>query len=226
VADEDANRRRLTRAEAKARTRGQLLDAAARVFARRGYAGASVEEIAESAGYSTGALYSNFDSKEQLFLELMSAKRSRGIARQAAKVETILAEDGAGDDALGEFSQKLEKIDGKSVESAALQAEFWLYAVRNPEAMQILAAKTGERIDVLTPLVIRAMQRYGADPGISPDDVTRVILALYQGLARQRRIEPDAVPADLLTQAIHWLLTGMHPAANASSGLDGATETL
>jgi AcrR family transcriptional regulator len=212
VADEDANRRRLTRAEAKARTRGQLLDAAARVFARRGYAGASVEEIAESAGYSTGALYSNFDSKEQLFLELMSAKRSRGIARQAAKVEKILAEDGAGDDALGEFSQKLEKIDGKSVESAALQAEFWLYAVRNPEAMQILAAKTGERIDVLTPLVIHAMQRYGADPGISPDDVTRVILALYQGLARQRRIEPDAVPADLLTQAIHWLLTGMHPA--------------
>jgi len=42
-----------------------------------GFAGASVEEIAESAGYSTGALYSNFDSKEQLFLELLSARRSR-----------------------------------------------------------------------------------------------------------------------------------------------------
>ena len=215
--------RRLTRAEAKARTRDQLLNAAERVFAQRGYAGASVEEIAESAGYSTGALYSNFDSKEQLFLELMSAKRSRGIARQAAKVEKILAEDAADDgDPLAAFSRKLEKIDGKSVESAALQAEFWLYAVRNPEAMQILAAKTGERIDVLTPLVASAMQRYGADPGASPDTVTRVILALYQGLARQRRIEPDAVPADLLTQALRWLLAGMHPATKASSGTDGA----
>ena len=221
------SRRRLTRAEAKARTRDQLLDAAARVFAQRGYAGASVEEIAESAGYSTGALYSNFDSKEQLFLELMSAKRSRGIARQAAKVEKILAEDATdGGDPLAEFSRKLEKIDGKSVESAALQAEFWLYAVRNPEAMQILAAKTGERIDVLNPLVAHAMQRYGADPGTSQEAVTRVILALYQGLARQRRIEPDAVPADLLTQALHWLLAGMHPAAKASSGLDGAIDTI
>ena len=222
MADEQASRQRLTRAEAKARTRDQLLDAAARVFARRGYAGASVEEIAESAGYSTGALYSNFDSKEQLFLELMSAKRSRGIARQAANVEKILADDVAGGgDPLAEFSQKLEKIDGKSAESAALQAEFWLYAVRNPEAMQILAAKTGERIEVLTPLVAYAMQRYGADPGASAETVTRVILALYQGLARQRRIEPDAVPADLLTQALRWLLAGLHPAA---SSLDGATD--
>src|ERR1035438_2954546 len=73
--------RRLTRAETRARTREQLLDAAAFVFARKGFAGASVEEIAESAGYSTGALYSNFESKEQLFLELLSARRSRGIAR-------------------------------------------------------------------------------------------------------------------------------------------------
>ena len=72
--DAAPRRQRLTRAEAKARTRQQLLDAAARTFARKGYAGASVEEIAESAGYSTGALYSNFASKEQLFLELMSAR--------------------------------------------------------------------------------------------------------------------------------------------------------
>jgi hypothetical protein len=157
----------------------------------------------------------------------MSAKRSRGIARQAAKVEKILAEDAAdGGDPLAEFSRKLEKIDGKSVESAALQAEFWLYAVRNPEAMQILAAKTGDRIDVLTPLVAHAMQRYGADPGVPPEAVTRVVLALYQGLARQRRIEPDAIPADLLTQALRWLLAGMHPAAKAESRLDGITGTL
>ena len=220
------SRRRLTRAEAKARTRDQLLDAAARVFAQRGYAGASVEEIAESAGYSTGALYSNFESKEQLFLELMSAKRSRGIARQAARVGKTLASDtDGGGDPLAEFSRKLEKIDGKSVESAALQAEFWLFAVRNPEAMQILAATTSERIDALAPLAAHAMQRHGADPGVPPEAVTRVILALYQGLARQRRIEPDAVPADLLTQALRWLLAGMHPAAGTDSGLDDAADT-
>ena len=83
-------RQRLTRAEAKARTREQLLDAAAQVFAQRGYAGASVDEIAEAAGYSAGALYSNFNGKEQLFLELMSERRSQGIARQAAQAADSL----------------------------------------------------------------------------------------------------------------------------------------
>jgi AcrR family transcriptional regulator len=84
--NEDAaapRRQRLTRAEAKARAREQLLDAAAPTFARKGYAGASVEEIAESADYSIGALYSNFGSKEQLFLELMAARGERRVAFRA-----------------------------------------------------------------------------------------------------------------------------------------------
>ena len=81
--DAAPRRQRLTRAEAKARTREQLLDAAARTFARKGYAGASVEEIAESAGYSIGALYSNFASKEQLFLELMAARGERRVTAVA-----------------------------------------------------------------------------------------------------------------------------------------------
>ncbi len=62
---------RLTREQSKALTRERLLAAARTVFARRGFHGASVEEIAAEAGYSTGALYSNFDGKEDLFLALM-----------------------------------------------------------------------------------------------------------------------------------------------------------
>jgi AcrR family transcriptional regulator len=213
VAGDEASerRRRLTRAEAKARTREQLLDAAAHVFAEKGYAGASVEEIAEAAGYSTGALYSNFDGKEQLFLELLSARRSRGVARQTAAVAEVLNEDPAsGGDPLALLYQRLENIADASSEPAALQAEFWLYAVRNPQAMRVVAAKTDERIEALTPLVARAMQRYGAGTEVPPEEATRVILALFQGLKRQRRIDP-AVPAELLTQALGWLLAGMRP---------------
>lgn len=201
---------RLTRAEAKARTRDQLLDAAALVFAQKGYAGASVDEIAEAAGYSTGALYSNFDSKEKLFLELMSTWRSRNIARQAAHVAAIISDDTAdGRDSVALLARRLEKVTDRSVEAAALQAEFWLYAVRNPAAMQILAEKTDERIEVLTPLVSRVMQQYGADAGAPPETATRVALALYQGLARQRRIDPAAVPPGLFTLGLEWLLAGM-----------------
>lgn len=208
-------RRRLTRAEAKARTREQLLAAAARVFARKGYAGASVEDIAESAGYSTGALYSNFDGKQQLFLELMTARRTRAIARQAAEAEDLLNEGAADDDPFAVLAHRLERITGRSAENAALQAEFLLYAVRNPEAMQTLAALTADRIDALTPLITHAMRQHGTSPALAPETVTRIVLALFQGLARQRRIDPD-LPPDLLTQALHWLFAGMPASAHNS----------
>src|SRR4051794_22285017 len=69
-----APRARLTRAEQQAQTRQALLDAAARVFVERGFLGASVEAITDEAGYSRGAFYSNFDSKEELFAELLQVR--------------------------------------------------------------------------------------------------------------------------------------------------------
>ena len=62
---------RMTREQSRANTRERLLAAARSVFARSGFHGASVDEIASEAGFSTGALYSNFDGKEDLFLVLM-----------------------------------------------------------------------------------------------------------------------------------------------------------
>src|SRR3977135_2425103 len=75
--------KRETRAEKQARTRAELIETAAKVFARRGYKGASVEEIAEEAGYSHGAVYSNFDGKADLFLAVFEnymAERARELA--------------------------------------------------------------------------------------------------------------------------------------------------
>src|SRR4051812_11272388 len=70
-AAQDGRQGRLTREQSRAQTRERLLDAARDVFARSGFHGASVDEIASAASYSTGALYSNFDGKEDLFLALM-----------------------------------------------------------------------------------------------------------------------------------------------------------
>ena len=192
---------RLTRAEAKARTREQLLDAATRVFARKGYAGASVEEIAESAGYSIGALYSNFASKEQLFLELMAA---RGERRVTAVAEIL----GTGDpvDALAGL---LERADGRDPDMIALRAEFWLYAVRNPEAMEALRVQQRQQVDALIGVIGAAMERWGTPPGVPPAEVAAVVLAMFQGLVRQRRIDPDRVSVDLFAQGLRWLFSGL-----------------
>jgi TetR/AcrR family transcriptional regulator, transcriptional repressor of aconitase len=72
-------RKRLTREESKEVTRMRLIEAAERLFIRRGFDNASVEEISEAAGYSRGAFYSNFDGKEQVFLAVIDRRRPKAI---------------------------------------------------------------------------------------------------------------------------------------------------
>jgi len=192
---------RLTRAEAKARTREQLLDAAARTFARKGYTGASVEEIAESAGYSIGALYSNFASKEQLFLELMAARGERRV--------TAIAEILGSGDPVDALAGLLERADGRDPDLMALRAEFWLYAVRNPEAMGALRAQQRQQADALIGVIGAAMERWNTPPDVPPAEVAAVVLAMFQGLMRQRRIDPDRVSGDLFARGLGWLFSGM-----------------
>jgi AcrR family transcriptional regulator len=213
--DAPARRQRLTRAEAKARTREQLLDAAARIFARKGYAGASVEEIAESAGYSIGALYSNFAGKEQLFLELMAARSS---TRVTALAGLLGADDADPVETLGRMLERNADSDGDLM---ALRAEFWLYAVRHPETMGALAAQRREQVDALIGVIGAAMERRGgAPPGVSAADVATLALAMFQGLVRQRRIDPDRVSGDLFVQGLQWLLAGVRTAGAGRGGDD------
>jgi len=189
---------RLSRAEAKARTRELLLDAAARVFAQKGYAGASVDEIAEAAGYSIGAVYSNFGGKEQLFVELLK-ERANDRVTQAAE---ILADAEPGD-ATRAMSRLVIEVADKDADFAPLQAEFWLYAVRNPALMDSLAERMREPRDMLTDLVRRSVP-----DAQRADQLSTIIMALFQGLVRQRRTDPDSVPEELFGQALEWLFTG------------------
>jgi AcrR family transcriptional regulator len=189
---------RLTRAEAKARTRERLLDAAARVFAQKGLAGASVDEIAEAAGYSIGAVYSNFGGKEQLFVELLKERPNDRVTQA-----TAIAADAEPAQAQRAFSRLLVEVADKDVDFAPLQAEFWLYAVRNPELMEAYAERMREPRDLLTQLVARSVP----DPERA-GELSAIVIALFQGLVRMRRVDPDSVPDELFGRALRWLFTG------------------
>lgn len=198
------SRTRLSKAEAKARTRELLLSAAARTFAKKGFAGASVDEIAEAAGYTVGALYSNFGSKERLFVELMRSRASDRIN----EVLQIMSDGDLDGRRLQAIGQLLVNIADKDVDFVPLQAEFWLYAVRHREEMQELALPRQQQ-DAMRPMIENALRRHGRDQDVSADDVSTVVRALCQGLVRQRRINPDSVPEELFGQALHWLFTGI-----------------
>ena len=200
----------MSRAESKARTRAALLDAAERVVARNGYAGAGVDEIAAEAGYSVGALYSNFRNKQELLLDLVGERASRHVA-DAAK---LLADgEGPGADPMAALSRQLVRVadadDLTLSQSELLQSELWAYAVRHPEVRDRIAAQLRGPHDALATLVgeqrARDDERWAGDD----DEIATVVLALFQGLVRQRRLDPASVPDDLYGRALTWLFDGL-----------------
>jgi AcrR family transcriptional regulator len=205
--DSETRGKRLTRAEARNQTRERLLAAAERVFARNGFAGASVEEIAEAAGYSTGALYSNFGGKQEILTEVLT-RRAASRIEAAARI----ADDGiAGTaDPLEASGRLLADVADNDRDFALLQAESWLYAVQNPEAMTVLAARRQELAAAAERLVAAELDRRGTPASVPlAPGVTTVVLALFDGLVRQRRTDPVSVPDGLFPQALRWLIAGL-----------------
>lgn len=201
--------RRLTRAQTKARTRARLLEAAAQVLARKGFAGASVDEIAESAGYTTGALYSNFGGKDELFLELLAERTG---FRQAEAATIVSGSDEDLEQVRAGLDKLLVDVADKDPDLALLQAELWLYAIRRPGLLERLAAQFRASRDSLSEVLSereRNRQRGEQPADLPSEEVATVILALFQGLVQLRRTDPDLVPADLYGRALSWLFTGI-----------------
>ncbi|MGV9796620.1 TetR/AcrR family transcriptional regulator [Mycobacterium sp. NPDC003449] len=203
----ESPRRRKTRAQAQAETRQRLLEAAAATFARKGYAGASLDEIADAAGYSVGAVYSNFSSKEQVFCELMAERAADRVGTVADALRSARDQPGG---SLGALGRLLIDAADKNIEVAALQTEFWLHAIRNPDTMEILAAGTRRTLDLLRDVVAELLDEHHVDQSVVPPETFAVsVLALYQGLIRQRRTDPSRVSEELFGQVLSWQLAGM-----------------
>ncbi|MGU3499682.1 TetR/AcrR family transcriptional regulator [Mycobacterium sp. C31M] len=203
----DHRPRRMTRAESKELTRQRLLDAAARVFARRGYAAASVEDIAESAGFSVGAVYSNFAGKDELFAALMT---DRAVNRMDEVADIIAQSQAESADPLHALGRMLIAMADKEIDAAVLRTEFWLHAVRNPELMKIEADASAKTLDAVRDILSNMLDRNGVDvTQVSVDDFATTTLAMFGGLIRQRRIEPERVTEEMFGQALRWQIDGM-----------------
>jgi AcrR family transcriptional regulator len=196
---------RLTREQRRANTRERLLDAARSVFARSGFHGASVEEVATEAGFSTGALYSNFDGKEALFLELMANEVSKHGEEIAAAVRerTSISERAAGG-----ARQWMAMIERES-ETLLLFTEFWAYGVRDADMRAHVAACFAETRRLLTGLIAEGARDFDLELTIPAEQLAIVIDALADGIARQKLADPDAVPDELMGNVLGLLLSAV-----------------
>jgi AcrR family transcriptional regulator len=201
---------RLNRAQAQAQTRQRLIDAAALVFARRGFHAASVEEVAEQAEYTKGAVYSNFGSKDELFLAVLEAR----LQAQSAYYHQLEAEARSRPGyALADLLPRLDELDETW---CLLQVEFWLYALRNEPVRERMATLYRQyRAD------LASIAQPFASADIAPAEVASVAIALYHGLTLQWHADPGAIRPDVIARvlrAIHASSArhGQHQDVNVS----------
>jgi AcrR family transcriptional regulator len=164
-----------TRERRLERTRSLLLDAAEHVFAEKGFIPATLDDIAKAAGYSKGAIYKYFATKEDLFLAA-SDRYWRRYFDNFAEVMSSASQIGAHE--LEEIAERWRQLSrDRGAEHAALGVEFNLYLLRNPEARKRVADKRSEVVAELTKYIVTGIDRLGATLLIPPATFAHILIA-------------------------------------------------
>jgi len=203
---------RLRRAEQVARNRDLLLAAARRVFLARGYAGASLEAIAEDAGFSSGVVYSQFGSKADMFFALLE----RRIEDRASQNERIAAEF-AGADGLRELMRVAQEDAAAEPGWPYLLAEFRAIAMRDGELNRRYAEAHARTVDGIASVLESLYKPIGLEPPVPVRSMAEFVQAGAVGIALERAANPDALPDRDVEQLLLRAL-GLLDTAVASSG--------
>jgi AcrR family transcriptional regulator len=188
--------KRLSRREKQAETRTRLMDAAERVFLRRGLQGSSVEEIAAEAGFTRGAFYSNFKSKDELFVELLQDRVYRRYAEMADEAQE---QPGTPRERLRwgiERVRDVQKPEGGDV-LFRLWLECLTQAARDREFRKLAATFWSGNRGVLAEQTKDTFKELGRKPPLPPKQIATAMIALDVGLAVQHLVDPDEAPLDL-----------------------------
>jgi AcrR family transcriptional regulator len=190
------------RSEKRAATRARLLEAAEQVFLRRGFRGASVEEIASEAGFTTGAVYSNFDGKEDLFFTILEERQKRRLGELRKQVEE-------GDDPAARVGDWYSSLIERQEDWLLLIAESWSYAARDPKLRPRFVARHGRSRQTIGELVERGAAERGIRLPIPAEDIGTILIALANGFALERISARADVPNELFGQALGIFLRGL-----------------
>jgi AcrR family transcriptional regulator len=208
-----AEPQRLTRKERQEHTRQCLLEAAGRVFARRGLTQASVDQIAADAGFTKGAVYANFGSKEALFLEMLDER----FAGRLAEMERAMSSD-----------------EPPEVQARAAAQDFIDYLTADPDwkllfyeaALQAardeaFRAKLQEHFAVMrarmAELLRARAEAGGFEPGVPFDELATMIMAMANGVGFEAMIDPAAVPDDMFSTMLEIFTVGAATRAGAQA---------
>ncbi|WP_159010329.1 TetR/AcrR family transcriptional regulator [Bradyrhizobium sp. S69] len=179
-------------------TRDKLFEAAARVFEEQGIGGVSIEAIAAAAGFSRGAFYSNFKSKDELIIAMIEDHVERSIRRNLDLLATH--------DNLADYIDALKSMDRSRQDPLArsplLHMEMILFVARAEKRRPELAQRLRARRQLIADIVETASRNSGKNGSPNPAWTGAIVLALEDGFRLHRLIDPETTPADSFLRAI------------------------
>ena len=203
--------KRLGRVERAAANRALVLAAAREVFLARGYHGATLEQIAEEAGFSKGVVYSQFDSKADLFLALLEARVEE---RAAENVRVARSLAGGGLQALLEH---LIRGDQATPGWLLLVIEFRVHAARDPVLSRRYAAVHARTVEGVAQALATVLGDDGEEPAVPARRLAELAMALSTGTTLEWAANPDAFGGPpVAVQVAHVLESMARPAAQAA----------
>lgn len=193
---------RLTRAESQARTREHVLDTAYTLFLGEGFTATSMERVAEAAGYSKGAVYSNFATKNELCLAVLD----RIAAEQVTQLATAMGDAPRFEDRIAGFARWADETIGDS-SWTALEVEFATANRHDQHVCEQLAQRRRAVTDALAALIRGQADELGITPALPADTAALTLLSLGIGLGVQRAFDPT-VPVQPIVDLLRTVMSG------------------
>jgi AcrR family transcriptional regulator len=191
----------------------KLFEAAARVFEEQGIGGASIEAIAAAAGFTRGAFYSNFNSKDELIIAMLEDHVEQTVRRNLdllARHKNIV-----------DFIDALKTMDRSRHDplgrSPLLHMEMILFVARAEKRRPELAKRLRARRQLITDIVETTLKNSGRNGALNPTWTGAILLALEDGFRLHRLIDPETTPADSFLRAIGDLQRAIGVSSGVSS---------
>jgi AcrR family transcriptional regulator len=182
--------KRLSRVEQNERNRALVLDAARRVFLARGYHAATLDEIADEAGFSRGVVQSRFGNKADLFLALLEERITERAAQNAR-----LAGGLAGAEGMRVLREHAARRNRAELDWGLLLIEFRVHAARNPELARRYAALHARTRQGLAGVITEMFRRAGQPPAFPPEEMAQMILTVEAGIRLEQAADPQGPEA-------------------------------
>jgi AcrR family transcriptional regulator len=210
--------RRLTRKESQAHTRSRLMESAARVFCRRGLQHASIDEVAGDAGFTKGAFYANFKSKEELFLAMLDER----FGKRIEEIERAMASSPEPEAQARRAGEDFARYIASDREWQRLFFEFAAYAARNDDFRQELVTRYRSMRQRIGDAYRRRAEELGIESPVPFERLSLMTCLMANGYALEKLLEGEALPDEVYGDMLAVFFTGVRTLAQERSSAGSA----